>query len=325
MGSGSSSGGNNSEDSALVSIGNPFGLNFDSDSNHAGQNSEQNSEDDGGDKEPPAGDVSSKPSSLKPPPSTSLVAEAASLKAMAASSYPSTETARDANNELKRKAPSDDESDGYDSDEEQGGVKASTSCASSEGSRKKGKKGKGDNKRKERNAREKERSFRIAKKINELRELLSTGGVIVPKGTKSSVLTEAASYIRTLQQHQYRAEMYVLEYCVLCSFLPCVPLLSRFVILYSDRQQLIQQMQMIGGGAHGPQAAAAIRQLAAQNGVWSLGNFGGVPPKPAPAMYPSEPKSSDAGFLQANQLEPLDYRFFFNSCGIGMVSVVFFW
>jgi hypothetical protein len=62
-------------------------------------------------------------------------------------------------------------------------------------------------KREERNAREKERSFRISRQINELRGLLSTGGVIVPKGTKSSVLTEAANYIRMLQQHQYRSEM----------------------------------------------------------------------------------------------------------------------
>lgn len=64
-----------------------------------------------------------------------------------------------------------------------------------------------DSKREERNAREKERSFRISKQINELRSLLSSGGVIVPKGTKSSVLTEAANYIRMLQQHQYRSEM----------------------------------------------------------------------------------------------------------------------
>jgi hypothetical protein len=62
-------------------------------------------------------------------------------------------------------------------------------------------------KREERNAREKERSFRISRQINELRNLLSTGGVIVPKGTKSSVLTEAANYIRMLQQHQYRSEV----------------------------------------------------------------------------------------------------------------------
>jgi Helix-loop-helix DNA-binding domain len=64
-----------------------------------------------------------------------------------------------------------------------------------------------DSKREERNAREKERSFRISRQINELRSLLSSGGVIVPKGTKSSVLTEAANYIRMLQQHQYRSEM----------------------------------------------------------------------------------------------------------------------
>lgn len=64
-----------------------------------------------------------------------------------------------------------------------------------------------EDKREERNAREKERSFRISKQINELRNLLSSGGVIVPKGTKSSVLTEAANYIRMLQQHQYRSEM----------------------------------------------------------------------------------------------------------------------
>jgi Helix-loop-helix DNA-binding domain len=65
------------------------------------------------------------------------------------------------------------------------------------------------NKREERNHREKERSFRISKQITELRDLLSNGGVVVPKGTKSSVLTEAANYIRMLQQHQYRSEMYV--------------------------------------------------------------------------------------------------------------------
>jgi len=47
----------------------------------------------------------------------------------------------------------------------------------------------------------------------------------------------------------------------------------------SDRHQLVQQMQQIGNGALGPQAASAIRVVAAQNGVWSLGNFGGLPPQ----------------------------------------------
>ena len=63
------------------------------------------------------------------------------------------------------------------------------------------------NKRKERNAREKERSCRIAKQIDDLRTLLSRGGVIVSKGTKSSVLSEAANYINLLQQQQVQWEM----------------------------------------------------------------------------------------------------------------------
>ena len=63
------------------------------------------------------------------------------------------------------------------------------------------------NKRKERNAREKERSCRIARQIDDLRTLLSRGGVIVSKGTKSSVLAEAANYINALQQQQAQWEM----------------------------------------------------------------------------------------------------------------------
>jgi len=78
---------------------------------------------------------------------------------------------------------------------------------SGQGGGRKKKKKLGEDKREERNAREKERSFRITRQINEIRELLSNGGVIVPKGTKSSVLVEAANYIRMLQQHQYRSEM----------------------------------------------------------------------------------------------------------------------
>jgi len=42
---------------------------------------------------------------------------------------------------------------------------------------------------------------------------------------------------------------------------------------------------MIGAGALGPQAASAIRHVAVQNGVWSLGNFGGVPPRSAMGFY----------------------------------------
>jgi hypothetical protein len=161
-----------------------------------------------------------------------------------------------------------------------------------------------EDKREERNAREKERSFRISRQINELRNLLSSGGVIVPKGTKSSVLTEAANYIRMLQQHQYRSEI--------------------------DRHQLVQQMQMIGAGALGPQAAAAIRHVSAQNGVWSLGNFGGVPPKSAMSFYNStetetniEAEPVDPNAPVPTKIEDHEYRHIFNSCSVGMVSFQF--
>ena len=117
---------------------------------------------------------------------------------------------------MKRKAQSPAaasraDSGGYNSDGESEsgrGVKTTKQQRSGAGGSSQKKKPKLDDyKREERNAREKERSFRISKQITELRDLLATGGVIVPKGTKSSVLSEAATYIRMLQQHQYRSEM----------------------------------------------------------------------------------------------------------------------
>lgn len=94
-------------------------------------------------------------------------------------------------------------------------------------------------------------------------------------------------------------------------------------------------MQGIGSGSHGPQAATAIRHVAAQKGVWSLGNFGGVPPKSAMSFYqPNQVDSSSAAaapapeekeWPQQDAMEPSkvdshEYRFVFNSCGVGMVS-----
>jgi len=140
-------------------------------------------------------------------------------------------------------------------------------------------------KREDRNMREKERSFQISKQICNLRELLSAGGVIVPKGTKSSVLTEAASYIRMLQQHQYRSEI--------------------------ERQQLVQQIRMIGKGALGPQAAVAIRNTAAKNGIWPLGNFGGVPPLSAMTAPPSPSSNSSAD-------DSYDYKGVFSTNAVAM-------
>jgi hypothetical protein len=108
-----------------------------------------------------------------------------------------------------------------------------------------------------------------------------------------------------------------------------------FCVLFRDRHQLVQQIQMIGGGALGQQAATAVRHVAAQNGVWSLGNFGGVPPKSAmyhkPVVTAAPGEASDAknsgqqqsardGSILPNKIETNDYRFVFNSCTVGMVS-----
>ncbi|KAL3944602.1 MAG: hypothetical protein SGBAC_001314 [Bacillariaceae sp.] len=216
---------------------------------------------------------------------------------------------------LKRKASIGSDSGGYNSDDEGRTAESAPRMKQNESNaemkaseNQKGgrKKQKGNSsKREERNAREKERSFRISKQIGELQTLLSSGGVIVPKGTKSSVLTEAANYIRLLQQHHYSSEI--------------------------DRHQLVQQIQMIGGGALGQQAATAVRHVAAQNGVWSLGNFGGMPPKSA-MMYNqipdgatgSSPAAGPALGPDGSQLPNMigvgDYRFVFNSCTVGMVS-----
>lgn len=148
-----------------------------------------------------------------------------------------------------------------------------------------------DDKREERNKREKERSYRITSQINELRALLTAGGVVVSKGTKNAVLAEAASYIRMLQQNQYKAEIH--------------------------RQQLIQQMQLIGTGQLGPHAANAIRYAAAQNGLWNLGDFGGLPPNTG--FEDPQSTQSDASEDQLiNTIQEHDYKHIFNSCSVGM-------
>jgi len=103
-------------------------------------------------------------------------------------------------------------------------------------------------------------------------------------------------------------------------------MLLLLIINFSDRHQLVQQVQRIGSGALGPQAAQAVRHVAAQNGVWSLGNFGGVPPKSA-MMYhqpaaESQPQPDESQSAENNSLsgtiEESDYRHVFNSCAIGM-------
>ena len=162
--------------------------------------------------------------------------------------------------------------------------------------------------REERNAREKERSLRISSKISEIRDLLSSGGVIIPKPSKSSVLTEAATYIRMLERHLFKTEI--------------------------DRQSLIDQVRELASGKEGARTANVVRRCAAQNGVWSLGNFTGFPPQPTMTYAESSqrhstftrnnsPRSAEAKdcgeFAFHNKLDENDFRTIFICSSVGMV------
>lgn len=63
-----------------------------------------------------------------------------------------------------------------------------------------------DHERKKRNAREQARSNRVSEKFEELRTILMEAGVIVPKGTKGSVLSMVIEYIRRLKQNTTKVE-----------------------------------------------------------------------------------------------------------------------
>ncbi|KAL3810615.1 hypothetical protein ACHAXA_006045 [Cyclostephanos tholiformis] len=138
--------------------------------------------------------------------------------------------------------------------------------------------------REDRNLREKERSLKITQQIHELRGLLSMGGVIVPKGTKSTILTEAANYIRLLQQQAYHLEI--------------------------EKAQLVQEVQRIGNGAIGEKAAYAIQHVAAQNGVSYMTNL-------PESVEPQQPVGS-ASDQSSENLSDREYRCVFNSCSVGM-------
>lgn len=173
-------------------------------------------------------------------------------------------------------------------------------------------------KRKERNAREKQRSCRIARQIDDLRALLSRGGVIVSKGTKSSVLSEAANYINLLQQQQVQWEM--------------------------DRQALMQQMQQLGATPSSPtnmgqgqmpqndmsmgQGQMPINDMQAQQQLQAMGTAqpqnNGQPP--AQQGMPGQPPAAAGGGQSAdpqgqqnpNAICPNDYKFIFDNSSVGM-------
>lgn len=227
-GNNSNNEGGGSDNSGLVSIGGMFGFNFDNDDSDPGPSSQTPSEGETATaaaartaEQAVAGLGSIIKSFATPLPTEDDDTAAApqqqegaeqqqqQIEALGSAIFANSSAAAD-----QRKRKAEEETDagseaGYKSDNESG-ENGGPDSGENQGAKPTRKKKKLDNrKREERNQREKERSFRISKQITDLRNLLSNGGIVVPKGTKSSVLTEAANYIRMLQQHQYRSEMYV--------------------------------------------------------------------------------------------------------------------
>lgn len=93
----------------------------------------------------------------------------------------------------------------------------------------------------ERNAREKERSGKITDQFHSLKQILQEAGVVVPKGTKGSILTIAYQYIVSMQQQQKQKDQ--------------------------DNAALKQQIDAFAKGSLGPQTAQALYWAAKNNGL----------------------------------------------------------
>ena len=64
-----------------------------------------------------------------------------------------------------------------------------------------------EEKRKQRNAKEQARSNQLSQQFDDLRNLLTQAGIVVPKGTKGCVLTASFEYIKVLQASNQHKEM----------------------------------------------------------------------------------------------------------------------
>jgi PAS domain-containing protein len=93
----------------------------------------------------------------------------------------------------------------------------------------------------ERNAREKQRSSKISDQFQSLKDMLALVGVVIPKGTKGSILSLAHQYIVKMKRHDAEQA--------------------------AANQALQREIESIGQGTMGPMAAQALRAAAQRNGV----------------------------------------------------------
>jgi Helix-loop-helix DNA-binding domain len=144
-------------------------------------------------------------------------------------------------------------------------------------------------KRKERNAREKERSCHIAHQIHDLKCLLRSGGISTSASeSKSSILEKAAKYIEFLQNRQCEAEI--------------------------DRQQIFKQMLDIraatGNGIFGIQQAHA--SPSENMSYLSFHTNDGIRQNDIPR--------GTENVLEVTRSEGLQFRLIIQACSAGIVS-----
>jgi PAS domain-containing protein len=124
----------------------------------------------------------------------------------------------------------------------------------------------------ERNAREKERSSKITDQFQILKDMLAQVGVVVPKGTKGSILSLAHQYICSMKRQEAQQA--------------------------ADNRALQQEIETISQGRLGPTAASALRIAAQRN---ALAVHPGIS---VPVLPPAAPAAS---FDPLTVVKPKDY------------------
>ena len=151
-------------------------------------------------------------------------------------------------------------------------------------------------KRLNRNAREKERSGRINDQFDALKDLLSSNGIVVPKGTKGSILGITLQYIRALQEAQRQKQQ--------------------------DTSALRQQVHAIAQGSMGPEASRALFYSARKQGLeldpslappGAAVTFSQQQQQVAPTKTVSEPE-----YDPLTKVEEKDYPTVWNQCPAAM-------
>lgn len=181
------------------------------------------------------------------------------------SKYSSNNPNSTSNDDSQKKRSSSEESSQADTDNNN---TYSESNTSSRPSKRPSKKPKVDVKRIERNAREQERSNKIATQFSDLQTILSEAGMILPKNTKGCILSVTLEYLKMLFEHDAQKQQ--------------------------ENAQLEEQIRGIANGSLGDEPALLIRKVADKNGCLAM-----ISSTRTGSNGSSSPSSSDLGYVSS--------------------------